>query len=201
LAETRLWYSFFLSLIGYFAYKLLKLRWFWLYAMAMSALFLSINLAKPETFDKSLMPALQSVWFVPHVVVYIIAYAFLAGSSAGAVYAIWMRVRGKKEDTILGDLDVIVYAGFGFLTLGLIFGALWAKTAWGHYWTWDPKETWALMTWLMYLLYIHIRVQHKSRVGLQQWMLALSCIVLMLCWFGVNYLPSTQNSIHVYSQE
>lgn len=56
--------------------------------------------------------------------------------------------------------DNLVYIGTAFLTLGLLFGALWAKEAWGHYWTWDPKETWAFLTWIGYILYIHYRFYH-----------------------------------------
>ena len=103
-----------------------------------------------------------------------------------------------KEDFVL-KTDNIVYIGFGFLTLGLIFGALWAKEAWGHYWTWDPKETWAFLTWAVYLIYIHFRIKsnlsHKSVFLI----LMLAFVVLLICWFGINYLPSAQNSVHVYS--
>ena len=100
---------------------------------------------------------------------------------------------------ILNVADNLVYIGFAFLTLGLLFGALWAKKAWGHYWTWDPKETWAFLTWLVYLIYIHTRYFHYTKVRLHLWMLSFIFVVLLLCWFGINYMPSAQNSVHVYS--
>ena len=74
----------------------------------------------------------------------------------------------------------------------------WAKEAWGHYWSWDPKETWAFVTAAAYLVYIHLRLRHApERVVL--WTLPISFILLMITWIGVNYLPAAQGSIHVYS--
>ena len=96
--------------------------------------------------------------------------------------------------------DNLVYIGFSFLTLGLLFGALWAKEAWGHYWTWDPKETWAFLTWLAYLTYMHFRTYQPKKTRAPLWTLSLAFVVLLICWFGINYLPSAQNSVHVYSR-
>ena len=96
--------------------------------------------------------------------------------------------------------DNLVHMGFAMLTTGMIFGALWAKEAWGHYWTWDPKETWALLTWLVYLIYIHYRHNHPKRIQVHLWILSLVFAVLLVCWFGISYLPSAQNSIHVYTR-
>jgi len=199
LAETRLWYSMFLSVIGLIIYYRWKLRWMLVYTLLLSILFLFINYLNPDTFDKTLMPALQSPWFVPHVVVYIIAYALLAVSSLIGIKGL-VIMRMKKQITGTINLaDNIVYIGFAFLTFGLLFGALWAKEAWGNYWTWDPKETWAFLTWMVYLLYIHFRVRKRMNVNTALWVLSLSFVILLICWFGVNYLPSTQSSVHVYS--
>ncbi len=199
LAETRLWYSMFLSVIGLIIYYRWRLRWMLVYTLLLSILFLFINYLNPDTFDKTLMPALQSPWFVPHVVVYIIAYALLAVSSLIGVKGLYLIWRKKQLSGTMNLADNIVYIGFAFLTFGLLFGALWAKEAWGHYWTWDPKETWAFLTWMIYLLYIHFRVNKRMNVKTALWVLALSFVILLICWFGVNYLPSTQSSVHVYS--
>ena len=87
-----------------------------------------------------------------------------------------------------------------FLTFGLLFGALWAKEAWGHYWTWDPKETWAFITWLGYLVYLHHKYNHRESKPLQSFIIVgVSFILLLICWFGVNYLPTAQMSVHTYS--
>ena len=82
----------------------------------------------------------------------------------------------------------------------MLFGAIWAKEAWGHYWSWDPKETWAAATWLGYLLYIHLRKHqpesHTAALGI----VIFAFVLLQICWFGINYLPAAQgSSIHVYN--
>ena len=85
------------------------------------------------------------------------------------------------------------------MTVGMLFGALWAKEAWGHYWSWDPKETWAAITWLAYLLYIHYRLMPGHRVRLALWHLLVCFVLLQMCWWGINYLPSAQgSSVHTY---
>jgi len=199
LGETRLWYGIFISIIGLVIYYRWKLFWMLVYSLLMAILFLFINYFNPDTFDKTLMPALQSPWFIPHVVVYIIAYAFLAVSSLIGLLGLYqLRLNKNIKKTII-LADNIVYIGFAFLTFGLLFGALWAKEAWGHYWTWDPKETWAFLTWMVYLIYIHFRVNKKQNVKSSLWILSFAFVILLICWFGVNYLPSAQTSVHVYS--
>lgn len=199
LAETRLWYCLFTSTIGIIIYYRWKYDWMLLYSLAISGLFLIINYMKPDTFDKTLMPALQSPWFIPHVVVYIIGYAILIASSLTGLKGLYQIYKAKDSTRTIWLADNLVYMGFAFLTFGLLFGALWAKEAWGHYWTWDPKETWAFLTWLIYLLYIHLRIHHKTNLKFSFWVLSLAFIILLICWFGINYLPSAQNSVHVYS--
>ncbi len=198
LGETRLWYAFFLPVIGLLFYIRWHYKWFLAYAVMMTFVFLMINLTHPETYDKTLMPALQSPWFVPHVVVYIFGYAVLGVSTLVAIYGLYMHYSNRFDQKILRLADNLVYLGFGFLTLGLLFGALWAKQAWGHYWTWDPKETWAFLTWLGYLIYIHLRYNHPKKISTPLWILSLAFLVLLVAWFGINYLPSAQNSVHVY---
>lgn len=199
LGETRLWYSFFLPTIGFITYLRWRYKWFLSYSLGLAILFLSINYLNPDTHDKTLMPALQSIWFVPHVIVYIFAYALLAASSLVSLKGLYHLYFKDLEKEVTNLADNLVYIGFAFLTLGLLFGALWAKKAWGSYWTWDPKETWAFITWLGYLLYIHFRHNQPKKTKVALWILALAFVVLLICWFGINYLPSAQNSIHTYS--
>ena len=87
---------------------------------------------------------------------------------------------------------------FGLLVLGMLMGAVWAKQAWGHYWEWDPKETWALVTALAYLAYIHLRLAGRRYEKAAMWLLPVAFVMLLITWLGVNYLPSAQSSIHVY---
>lgn len=203
MGETRLWYSFFLPLIGLIVYSRWKYRWIFSFSAVLSLVFICINLFKPEIHSKELMPALQSPWFAPHVIVYMFAYAVLG---AATLMAVWMIVKGQKGrdheqwKTINYQLDNLVRVGIAFLTIGMLFGALWAKEAWGHYWTWDPKETWAAVTWLAYLVYLHYRrlPHHDSRLAL--WLLIINFVLLQMCWWGINYLPSAQGtSVHTYS--
>jgi cytochrome c-type biogenesis protein CcsB len=198
LGETRLWYTIFLSVIGIIIYFRWKYKTLLVFTIVMAILFLIINLLHPETYDKTLMPALQSPWFIPHVIVYILSYSILAFSSITAVYGLYKIYNNTFEANTIRLADNLVYLGFSFLTMGLLFGALWAKEAWGHYWTWDPKETWAFLTWLSYLLYMHFRIFQPSKIKTPLWALSLAFIVLLICWFGINYLPSAANSVHVY---
>ena len=141
------------------------------------------------------MPALQSPWFAPHVIVYMFAYAVLGVATLMAIFLL------VKERALNPQLDDLVYVGLAFMTIGMLFGALWAKEAWGHYWSWDPKETWAAITWFAYLVYVHYRQVPTHKPKLALWVLLVSFVLLQMCWWGINYLPSAQgSSVHVYSQ-
>ena len=200
LGETRLWYALFLPVTGLAVYLRWKAAWMPAFCLGLACLFTAFGVWRPETFDRELLPALQSPWFVPHVIVYIIGYAVLAATALAGLRGLLARRRGEPPDEALRLADNLVCTGLALLTFGLLFGALWAKEAWGHYWTWDPKETWAFLTWFIYLIYIHFRHRHGQRQGAALWMLALAFAVLLVCWFGVNYLPSAANSVHVYAE-
>lgn len=198
LGETRLLYAAWLPAIALFA------RWRWRTNLlmapmaAMAVLFILLNLMLPEARMKSLMPALQSAWFVPHVVVYMAAYAALGLSSLSAAVLLVRRGLGKQDSLELLSLpNRLLWLGFPLLTAGLVIGALWAKGAWGHYWTWDPKETWSFLTWAFYLIPLHQRVQSGEARSL--WLPLLGFPIVLLCWFGVNYLPTAAQSVHTYT--
>ena len=197
MGETRLWYSFFLPLVGLMVYSRWKYKWILSFSTILALVFICVNLFKPEIHDKTLMPALQSPWFAPHVIVYMFAYAVLG---AATVLAVFLLFKKKSLSSEMDIADNLVYVGLAFLTVGMLFGALWAKEAWGHYWSWDPKETWAAITWLSYLVYVHYRLlpRHKERLALC--MLIISFALLQMCWWGINYLPSAQgSSVHTYN--
>jgi ABC-type transport system involved in cytochrome c biogenesis permease subunit len=204
LGETRLWYAALLPVLGYTVFlrrgSLLIYKLLLIISILLAILFLWINYSNPEAHEKTLMPALQSPWFIPHVIVYILSYVVLGLSSVVAVAGLFLMLLKKYERSIIRLADNLVYVGFSLLTLGMLFGALWAKEAWGHYWTWDPKETWAFLTWLGYLIYIHLRHYRPSKAKGHLWMLSLAFVVLLVCWFGINYLPSAQNSVHIYAR-
>lgn len=194
LGETRLWYAGLSVAAGGLLAWRLRTTALRLPMLGLGVLFLGLNLAMPQTLDRTLMPALQSPLFVPHVVVYLLSYAVL-GLSAGL--AGWRLLR--RED----DLDLpfrLVHAGLPLLTLGLVMGAIWAKEAWGHYWAWDPKETWALLTWIAYVCLIHAEGGLRDRPRLALATVTACFAVVLMCWFLVNHLPSTAVSVHTYTR-
>ena len=200
MGETRLWYSFFLPLAGIIVYSRWRYKWILSFSTVLALVFICINLFKPEIHSKTLMPALQSPWFAPHVIVYMFAYAVFG---VATLMALWMLIKDRNHNCQLSilnsQLDDLVYVGLAFMTIGMLFGALWAKEAWGHYWSWDPKETWAAITWFAYLIYVHYRriPTHKPKLAL--WVLLISFVLLQICWWGINYLPAAQgSSVHVY---
>ncbi len=172
------------------------MTWPLYYAIPLASLFLGINLLHPESWDRTLMPALRSILFVPHVLAYLLAYAFLSAAFAASIRG-W---RAKSASDSLEFADRSVQIGFAFLTIGLCIGAIWAKGAWGHYWAWDPKETWALLTWLGYLAYLHFRLQHPTATRPALVFLGAAWIVLLLCWFGLNLMPIANQSVHTYTR-
>ena len=197
MGETRLWYSFFLLVAGLFTYWRWKYRWIMLFSTVLAGVFIIINIVKPEIHDQTLMPALQSVWFVPHVSVYMFSYSLLGCATLLSTVALVRRT---------GDMDLVIekllYAGLAFLTVGMLTGALWAKEAWGAYWSWDAKEAWAAVTWGLYLIAIHVApgVMHTSRRWMFHMAILLGFLALQMCWYGINYLPSAETSIHTYNQ-
>lgn len=250
MGETRLWFSLFLSLIGLVVYLRWRYRWVLPFGCLMAVMFAGINIFKPEIHTEELMPALRSPWFVPHVIVYMFSYAVMGIATILALRILWLTRRSAAgsastarstapatvdatasplSPSLQGDLrlcDTLVRMGWGFITMGIVMGALWAKQAWGDYWTWDPKETWAAATWLSYLLYMHLRqgsalssvtsagseaiarqnspaieVASHSNKALHRtlFLLIFSFLLLQMCWWGVNYLPSAQGfSLHTY---
>ena len=199
MGETRLWYSLFAIAAGLFTYLRWNYIWILPFSAVLSTVFMIINIARPEIHDTSLMPALQSPWFIPHVTVYMFSYSLL-GSAFLLAAAGLFRWSDDRIIPLLDPIDTLVYIGMAFLTFGMLSGSLWAKQAWGHYWSWDPKETWALITWLSYMGYIHLRLFGKGSRKALCILLIFSFMCLQMCWWGVNYLPSAQESIHVYNR-
>ena len=164
--------------------------------MAFTIEFMVINILKPEIHDQSLMPALQSVWFVPHVSIYMFSYALLGCATLLAVASL-LRPKLAVDDAI----ERLIYGGLAFLTIGMLTGALWAKDAWGAYWSWDAKESWAAVTWALYLVALHLAPAiTPRRPKIFYVVIILAFVALQMCWYGVTYLPSAQESVHSYTR-
>ena len=199
MGETRLWYSFFLPLAGIIVFSRWRYKWILSFSTLLATVFVCVNIFKPEIHSKTLMPALQSPWFAPHVIVYMMAYALLGAAVVMSVYLLFFK-KGTDTNKEMEITDNLTYVGLSFMTLGMLMGALWAKEAWGHYWSWDPKETWAAITWLAYLVYVHYRQYRPRIVRPALWVLIIAFILLQMCWWGINYLPSAQGmSVHTYN--
>ena len=157
-----------------------------------------------------LIPALQSQWLVWHVVLSFIGEAaFAVAFGSGIMYLLRERAAaGSFAARTFPDartLDLVTYRavaiGFPIFTLGaLVFGAVWAKYAWGDYWTWDPKETWAFLTWGIYLTYIHLACYRPLSRRSAFALMAGGFAVLLMCWFGLNYLSVGGASVHTYTR-
>ncbi len=195
MGETRLWFSLFMPIAGWISYKFWNYKWMIPYGTVLSTVFILINLLKPEIHTAELMPALQSIYFVPHVSIYMIAYAFLGGSFVLAFVSLF-----KKDDLLLKVSDKLVLIGICGLGIGMLLGSLWAKEAWGTYWDWDPKETWALVTFFGYLFYFHLRMMTHKMKKMSILLLLISFLALQMCWYGVNFVPSANKSLHRYSE-
>ncbi|MBI4820718.1 MAG: cytochrome c biogenesis protein CcsA [Deltaproteobacteria bacterium] len=142
-----------------------------------------------------LPPSLRSVWFVPHVSVYLLGYGALFFGTTCAVSVLLGRSFGSAE-----LMHRAISAGFALVTLGLVIGAIWAEEAWGDWWAWDPKECWALVTWLVYSVYFHVRRQPRwgDRVG--AWVAVLGFSAVLATYLGLGFLPSMEASVHVYAR-
>ena len=194
MGETRLWYSLFLFICGAFAYRRWGYSFLLGFATLMATVFMVVNCLKPEIHDQSLMPALQSVWFIPHVSIYIFSYALLGCGTILSVASLW------RKKSVEDALHSITWGGVAFFTIGMLTGALWAKEAWGEYWSWDAKESWAAATWMLYLLALHLRRIGYSSKGFRAVVMVLAFLALQMCWYGVNYLPLATESVHVYNR-
>lgn len=195
MGDTRLWYALFVSVVGLIVYLRWRYRWILTFSTVMSVMFVAINVFRPELHVTPLMPALKSVWFVPHVTFYMISYALLGCSAILSVAGLINR-----RLNVTPALDSLVRSGVAFFTIAMIMGAVWAKQAWGEEWSWDPKETWAAITWLGYILYIHLRCRWTLNKKWLYLCLIASFAALQMCWWGINLLPSAEQSIHLFGR-
>jgi cytochrome c-type biogenesis protein CcsB len=156
-----------------------------------------------------LLPALQSLWLPIHAGVSIIAYGFLSlAFCGGLMYLLQEReLKSKKLGYFFSrfpSLDALdqlnshcITAGFVFLTLGIVTGSFWARQAWGTYWQWDPKETWSLITWFLYLVQLHQRLTVGWRGKRAAVMAIVGFAAVVFTLWGVPYLLG---GVHSYAK-
>lgn len=182
--------------------------------------FASFSLPRAMQKATALVPALQSNWLMMHVTIMILSYAaLLCGSLIAFVFLLVpaplkfaqgtdaLSVEAAVPSDELSDfgqtLDNLSYRilglGFPLLTLGILSGAVWANEAWGSYWSWDPKETWALITWLVFAIYLHTRLTKGWRGTKSAILATVGFVTVWICYLGVNLLGSGLHSYGWFS--
>jgi cytochrome c-type biogenesis protein CcsB len=155
-----------------------------------------------------LIPALKSNWLIAHVVTCFMGYAAFAISFGLSVAYLWRKKKAERplslatNSLIPGSRELdefnyqMVLFGFFWLSIGIITGSVWANSAWGSYWSWDPKETWSLITWLIYAAVLHARAVRGWRGPRVAWLSVAGFCSVLFTYFGVNFLLS---GLHSYA--
>jgi ABC-type transport system involved in cytochrome c biogenesis permease subunit len=140
------------------------------------------------------IPALRSLWLLLHVSFSFVGESFFVASFIASLAFLATKDEGKRM-----GYDRVAYtaiaAGYPIFTAGaLIFGSIWAEQAWGTWWSWDPKEIWALVTWLAYTAYLHLRLIRKRKDSLPSIVAVLGFLCALFTFFGVNFLLTGRHS-------
>lgn len=166
-----------LAVIGYLTYPITCALGLWMTSFSLE--------------DTALAPALRSYWLDFHVSTAIISYMTFLFSF---FFSVMLLMGGKKKYKNLPTTDVLnewayraCVIGLALLTIVIITGAVWAEYAWGSFWSWDPKETWALITWLIYAVYLHLRLRGWSEKKVA-WVNVVGLVAVIFTLFGVSYL-------------
>jgi cytochrome c-type biogenesis protein CcsB len=206
-----------LSFFAWFAnatYLYAQSRWrevhlpgFFIALIAMAACLYALLLRSPVIAP--LPPQLQSPWYEAHVITAFLSYAVFVVSFSVEVCYMKFKTSPEESPGIFGYMDNefrrwthrLVLFGFPFLTFAIFSGAAWANDIWGRYWSWDPKETWSLITWTVYAIYLHSKTIGKWKDAPASFLNILGLICMFMTFLGVNYLPKLFNipSLHTYA--
>nr|QYB22178.1 cytochrome c heme attachment protein [Pilgerodendron uviferum]BBN66833.1 cytochrome c biogenesis protein [Pilgerodendron uviferum] len=214
---SNLYESFmFLSLTSSMIHIVIELRgqdaW-WLGAITAPSTMVThgfATLGLPDKMHQSamLVPALQSHWLMMHVSIILLSYAtLLCGSLSSIAFLVItsqinqkilvnvknsFSFRNSRKWILINQLDQLSYhtigLGFSLLTIGILSGAVWANEAWGAYWSWDPKETWALITWILFAIYLHTRINRGWNGEKPAIVASLGFFIVWTCYLGVDLL-------------
>ena len=169
----------------------LRLKADWLSVAVMPMVFLVLSYAALQPREVTeLMPALRSAWFGFHIGSAVFSYsAFIIAGCVGLRYLIVSK-KGSADELKLHQMDYLSYRmialGFLLLTVTILSGALWAEQAWSAFWTWDPKEVWALITWIIYAVYLHLRLRGRRKGTMMSWYAMIAVPVVLFTFAGVN---------------
>ena len=191
--ESLVFFAWTLPALGLFAFR----RYFRGYLGAVLSTIACLLLAYSsfggvDSRIKPLMPALKSNWLLIHVVTAFLGYAAFALAFGTAVLYLVQDRRPRPALPPQSQLDRLLYRatvlGFLLLTLGILTGAVWAESAWGRYWSWDPKETWSLITWLVYATLLHARLLKCWQGRRIAWLAVVGFMAVLFTYFGVSFL-------------
>ena len=202
-----------LGVLGVFLFMSFKrdLRWLGLFVVIPTLLWLGLAVTVLYTEAAQLVPALKSYWLVIHVAAAIICFgAFtMAGATASLALARGRAERRQATTDVIGwtsrmptseRLEVLTHRviafSFPLWTFAVVAGAIWAENAWGRYWGWDPKETWAFITWVVYAAYLHARSTAGWRGSRASWIAIAGWVSFMINYFGVNFFAT---GLHSYA--
>ncbi len=210
LYESMVFFS--CAIVLLFLLTSLKLRSRLLGTLVMPIVFLATGSTSLMNKDiQPLVPALQSNWLTAHVITCFLGYSAFAVACGVSILYLWkVRDEAKKsgdrtkgyiamlpQASMLDDFTYKLIAfGFPLLTLGIITGAAWADVAWGSYWSWDPKETWSLIVWLIYAAYLHARLARGWRGKRSALLSIIGFAATLFCYLGVNLFIS---GLHSYA--
>jgi cytochrome c-type biogenesis protein CcsB len=196
LYESLVFFALCLPILGFLAFR----RHLHGFLGALVAIFATLLLAYAslgvDSDIRPLMPALKSNWLLIHVLTAFLGYAAFALAFGAALIYLWQSTSGAASRTAATpstvEMDRLIYRsvviGFIFLTLGILTGAVWAEQAWGRYWSWDPKETWSLITWFIYATLLHARLV-KGWAGKRiAWLAILGFGAVLFTYLGVSFL-------------
>lgn len=164
--------------------------------------FFPIHLTRIEP----LRAVLNSSWLTYHVVTVMLSYSAFMLSF---VFSLLYLIKDMTHERVLkwlpkkATLDLLNYRaiqiGWPLLTFGIFSGAVWANTAWGLAWSWDPKETWSLITWFIYTIFLHLRIRQGWRGRKTALAAIIGFLAVLVTWFGVSYLPLLSGGLHSYA--
>lgn len=210
LYESLIFFAMTISIISLLVEKRYKNKIISAFASPIAFLAMAYASLSPSVNDRiqPLIPALKSNWLIAHVITCFLGYAGFAVAFAVSIMFFLKNVDPKggggrmlahiPSSEMLDELThQLVMFGFFFLSIGIITGAVWANSAWGRYWGWDPKETWSLITWFVYATLLHARFMsgwHGRRIAVLS---IVGFMAVIFTYFGVNYLPG----LHSYGMK
>ncbi len=190
--ESLVFFSWCLACLTLFFYHRYGENFLGVVGGLLASLVLAYASLSVDSSIKPLMPALKSNWLLIHVITCFLGYAAFGLAFGAALLYLIQAFTSRPKTPAPPLMDRLIYRaaviGFIFLTLGILTGAVWAETAWGRYWSWDPKETASLITWLIYAALLHARLVQGWQGRPIAWLAVAGFGAVLFTYFGVSFL-------------